>query len=115
MRPDPQNPTDDPPSAIEDGLAVERDGQFQATADGAIRCLTCRTEFPAASQHTHDAARLEGTSDPDDMLLVLPVQCPTCGATGSLQLGYGPLASLEDSEVLRHLETGPAHGSTASS
>ena len=112
MRPDPQNPTDQAPSEIEAALTVDGGGQFQAVADGDILCLTCRTSSPAASQRTHEATRLEGTSDPDDMLLVLPVRCPACGASGSLSLAYGPQASVEDSDVLRHLEPGPARGSS---
>jgi len=50
--------------------------------------------------------RLEGASDPDDMIVVAAVSCPKCGAKGTLVLKYGPEATPEESEVLRSLEDG---------
>jgi hypothetical protein len=106
---DSQNPADDAPSVIEAEIqahehsAPTEDGQFRATEDGGITCLTCGVTSPAGVQRTHEASRLEGASDPDDMLLVLAVTCPACGASGSLPLGYGPQSTLEDAEVVRRL------------
>jgi hypothetical protein len=44
--------------------------------------------------------RLEGASDPDDMLAVVAVECRNCGLRGSLVLNYGPTATEEDEAVL---------------
>ena len=49
--------------------------------------------------------RTEGVSDPDDMLAVVALTCPQCGAAATAVLGYGPEAAEDDSEVLRTLQT----------
>lgn len=46
-------------------------------------------------------------SDPDDMLMIVAVTCPVCGARGTLTLGYGPIASIEDTDVLRDIQLSP--------
>jgi len=38
------------------------------------------------------------------MVMVVPVTCPNCGASGSLILGYGPNASAEDADALASME-----------
>ena len=48
--------------------------------------------------------RLEGASDPADMSLVVPLDCPDCGARGVLVLRYGPEASMEEADVLAVLD-----------
>jgi hypothetical protein len=47
--------------------------------------------------------RLEGESDPADMMAVVAVTCPACAATGTLTLGFGPTSSAEDADVLHAL------------
>jgi hypothetical protein len=74
-------------------------GQFDTPA-GAIRCLQCRQETPAADVDLEELRRLEGASDPADMLAVAALRCPHCGAQGTLVLNYGPEATPEDAEVL---------------
>ena len=54
-----------------------------------------------------DLRRLEGASDPDDMLAVLALECPNCGLRGSLVLNYGPTATEEDAAVLLGLGNPP--------
>jgi hypothetical protein len=44
--------------------------------------------------------RMEGASDPGDMMAVVAIECPSCQAQGTLVLGFGPAASAEDSDVL---------------
>ena len=78
-------------------------GQLGAQPGGAIRCFTCRQEFSPADAEVDALRRLEGASDPDDMLAVLPVRCPRCATKGTLVLAYGPEAAIEDSEVLAAL------------
>jgi len=108
---DPAMPTDEPLASTE--ADVERaggldDGQFRAAAGAEVHCFTCGREFPARGVDASSARRLEGVSDPADMLLVVPVACPHCGASGSLTLGYGPEVTVEDADVLQALERDPS-------
>lgn len=104
MAMDPANPTDRSPTEVAAHLEGEGiQGQFRAADGGMIRCLTCGHDSPAAGHDADGADRVEGASDPDDMLLIVAVRCPACGATGSLSLGYGPHASPEDADVIRDL------------
>jgi DNA-directed RNA polymerase subunit RPC12/RpoP len=77
--------------------------QFAAQPGGRIRCIECGHEFAPDAATVETVRRLEGASDPDDMLAVLPVSCPNCGARGTLVLGFGPEAPMEDSEILAAL------------
>ncbi len=111
MSPDPTMPTDEPLSSTQDDVEREAtvdEGQFRAAVDGCVHCFTCGREFPASSVDASAARRLEGVSDPADMLLVVAVTCPHCGASGALTLNYGPEATLEDAEVLRALDRRPS-------
>jgi hypothetical protein len=47
--------------------------------------------------------RLEGESDPADMVAVVALTCPACGAQGTVVLGYGPMADGHEADVLRGL------------
>lgn len=75
----------------------------QDDSDGGLRCTGCGTTSPAAAFTVHSERRLEGTSDPDDMLLVVAATCPACGRGGSVALAYGPEASAADSDVVAAL------------
>ena len=81
---------------------------FSATmwvaADGKLRCEGCQHELDPSSVKVHHFRRLEGASDPDDMLVVAAVECPKCGTKASVVLHFGPESSPEEMEVLRHLE-----------
>ena len=81
---------------------------FSATmwvaGDGKLRCEGCRHELDPSTVKVHHYRRLEGASDPDDMLVVAAVECPQCGTKASVVLHFGPEASAEEVEVLRHLE-----------
>ena len=105
----------DPPAETQTLRAVIRElehdgytGQFAARAGGQVRCFSCDREFAPERTTVETLRRLEGASDPDDMLAVLPVTCPNCSTRGTLVLAYGPEASMEDSEVLAALPT-PEH------
>ena len=78
-------------------------GQMAAREGGMMACLTCRQENPAADFKRGAMRRTEGASDPDDMLAVVGVICPNCGAQGTAVLGYGPESDPDDAEVLAHL------------
>ncbi len=68
--------------------------------DGAaIECCGCGTRSPAVSFAIEGARRLEGASDPDDMVTVIAARCPQCARVGTLVLGYGPSASENDADI----------------
>ena len=77
--------------------------QMAARPGGMLLCFNCRTESPAADFDLQVQRRTEGASDPDDMLAIVGVVCPNCGARGTAVLGYGPEADEDDAEVLTHL------------
>ena len=79
-------------------------GQFATRADASVVCFTCRDEAPAAGLDVATICRLEGASDPADMLAVAAVTCPGCGAKGTLVLNYGADATPEDDDVLAALK-----------
>jgi hypothetical protein len=74
--------------------------QFAARANGAVECESCHHTMAAQEMPVLELRRLEGASDPDDMLAVVAVECPNCGLRGSLVLNYGPTATEEDEAVL---------------
>lgn len=100
-----RDPMDTPLLAVlrryeEDGYRA----QFDAREGGVVHCFTCGEDVPAASCRHGSVRRLEGASDPADMLAVVPVRCPSCGALGVVVANYGPEASLADAEVLSELD-----------
>ena len=76
------------------------DAQFGARPDAEVLCFTCHRSFPANELDADGARRVEGESDPSDVAVVVPVTCPHCGAAGTLSLQFGPMASIEESDVL---------------
>jgi hypothetical protein len=81
--------------------------QFAARAGGCVECESCRTSTAAGDVPVLELRRLEGASDPDDMLAVVAVECANCGLRGSLVLNYGPTATEEDAAVLLGLGSAP--------
>jgi hypothetical protein len=79
-------------------------GQFMPREGGQVECLTCHRLSPADDTVFRHLRRLEGASDPDDMLAVVGLACPHCRAQGTAVLGYGPEAAAVDTEVLVLLE-----------
>jgi hypothetical protein len=84
-------------------------GQFMALEGGSIRCVTCREVFPAQGAEADEVRRLEGVSDPADMLIVVPLTCPNCGTRGALVAHYGADASGEEADVVAALSRNPRH------
>lgn len=74
------------------------------TQEGMLRCEGCGREFEPTQVPVHEVRRLEGASDPDDMIAVVAVECGGCGLRSTIVLHYGPEASPEEQEVLMHLE-----------
>lgn len=78
-------------------------GQFGAREGAQVLCFTCHEEFAADLLDADGARRVEGESDPSDMAIVVPVTCPHCSTDGALSLQYGPMAGVEESDVLAAL------------
>src|SRR3954447_14149765 len=94
---------------------------FVVTDDSELECIECGTVSSPAEVSMSSLRRLEGASDPDDMVAVVALTCPACNSKGTLVLGYGPMATVQDSDVLKALRddradtTAPrssAHGET---
>ena len=80
------------------------DSQFMPNDDGTLRCLNCDNSVPADEVGLAALRRVEGASDPDDMAAIAALECPRCGARGTIALKYGPSASPEEAEILSLLE-----------
>lgn len=91
-------------------VGLEREGfaaQFVAAEGGSLRCGACGVQSPAGTYAVETIRRLEGASEPDEMMSVVAAVCPGCGNRGTAVLGYGPGASPEDAAVslaLRHVD-----------
>jgi hypothetical protein len=86
---------------------LERDGfagQTRVVAGARLECLTCREVFDAQQSGDVRQRRLEGASDPADMLIVVGLSCPRCGIRATAILNYGPDSTVEDVDVLSALE-----------
>ena len=82
--PDPM-PTDTPLLEVLGRFdAMGYQGQARAVAGRAIECLTCHELILAADVDASRVVRLEGVSDPADMLLVVPIDCPHCDTLSTL-------------------------------
>ena len=79
-------------------------GDLMVTDDGDVRCATCRHEGPPEAFEVGRCRRMEGASDPDDMLAVLGLACPACGVRGTVISHYGPTASPAEAAVLLAVE-----------
>lgn len=103
-------------SAVVDAFeAAGYSGQFAVRGGGAVECLTCHLESPADTVPVEHLRRLEGASDPDEMMAIFAITCPRCGVEGTLLLGYGPAADLDDAEVLAGLDSPPQPGADPAS
>lgn len=71
---------------------------------GRLLCGACENSSAAASVEVDRYQRLEGASDAADLMLVALVECPHCGARGSMTLGYGPNSSDADASFLAELD-----------
>jgi hypothetical protein len=84
----------------EDGFGTDfRPGGHPA----ALRCDQCGRESAVGDFTDLVEHRLEGASDPDDMVIVVAARCPECGARGKVVLGYGPASSDVDSDLVAAL------------
>ena len=68
-------------------------------AAAVVRCGRCSSALDPHTLEMHSIRRMEGASDPADMLSVVATTCPVCGNDGTLVLSYGPMSSAVDAEV----------------
>ena len=66
------------------------DASFSVREPAQMECHTCNQTFAASETPMASLRRMEGASDPADMLAVVALTCPHCGAQGTAVLGYGP-------------------------
>jgi hypothetical protein len=78
--------------------------QIMVTDEGELRCTKCDTTVAVADFEVEGFQRLEGASDPSDMLIVIWGTCAGCGRGGVATIGYGPNAGPADSKVLDALD-----------
>ncbi len=89
--------------AEERGFTTEFDVATGDSAHDHLRCRICDVESPASSFERAWSDRLEGASDPADMLHVSALTCPSCGARGVFVSPYGPAALDRQASVLQAL------------
>lgn len=65
-----------------------------------LRCTNCDSETGIEHFTVHDERRMEGASDPDDMVMIAALECPSCSARGTIVLGFGPNASEVDADLI---------------
>jgi hypothetical protein len=80
------------------------DSTFWAEEGGIVRCEACDSTLEPGRMKMQSLRRLEGASDPDDMMAVVAMECPVCGRAGTMVLGFGPSASEADQQVMSCLQ-----------
>jgi len=79
-------------------------GTMWVASDGKLRCEGCGAELEPSLVRVREIRRLEGASDPDDMIAVVAVECPVCGMKGTIVLHFGPESSAEEMDVLSEFD-----------
>jgi hypothetical protein len=85
-------------------------GQFIASSESRVLCTRCRSLLAAAWLRADDVTRLEGASDPADMMVVVPLTCPVCLQRGTLTMSFGPEMGPEEAEVFNAMPRHPEEG-----
>ena len=75
-------------------------GDFSVDDEANVLCHTCQNRANPADIQALSLRRLEGASDPSDMLAIVALSCPVCDTKGLLLVNYGPEASAEQARVL---------------
>ena len=80
--------------------------QFAVTEDGLVQCGSCGARSDPHLLRVLEMRRLEGASDPDDMVAVVATTCPSCRCEGTIVMGYGVNATGGEPAVARALACG---------
>lgn len=78
-------------------------GDIRVCDDGRLCCGVCGFSADPAEVELRALRRLEGASDPSDMVAVLAVVCPACRSEGTAVVRFGPDADTGDAAVLSAL------------
>ncbi len=105
MRPEGGVPSDNTTlvTELEQFRADGYDGDFLIESGPALRCRACDHRIDPAQTDLDALRRLEGASDAADMVAILALECPHCGAKGTAVAAYGPMASADEDDLLRVL------------
>jgi hypothetical protein len=90
-------------AADADGFELEFDTAEPPAPVDHLRCPSCGADRPASTFVRVWSRRLEGASDPADMLHVSALRCPVCGASGVFISPFGPGATERQGAVLTTL------------
>jgi predicted PurR-regulated permease PerM/DNA-directed RNA polymerase subunit RPC12/RpoP len=88
------------------------DAEFERVGDdGSLRCSRCGEIVDAEGVERVWSERLEGATDPADMMHVSALRCPECGGGGVFVAHFGPAADSGEAAILHALpdETSGAH------
>lgn len=101
----------DDAAGIVNGLAgIGYEVSFRpGSTDASLYCAACDSTSPMERFTDVWATRLEGQSDPDDMVLVVAAQCPVCANGGAVVLGFGPAGSDVDAAIVAHVPDDAMH------
>jgi hypothetical protein len=102
-----QQPDDESLASVLAGLQNGGFGGNLRRSGSDVVCGTCQSVLRPDELLVHRLRRLEGASDPADMLAVVAATCPGCGTDGTLVLGFGPSADPDDGALLVALDVPP--------
>lgn len=100
MPPSPASLIDVIEAAKQNGFVAD----FTPTSDGRLTCGACEATSEPDRVPREWMHRLEGTSDPDELLTISALECPVCASKGLLVLPYGPAADAEEADISRRLQ-----------
>ncbi|MGK2930674.1 MAG: hypothetical protein ACSLFO_13995 [Acidimicrobiales bacterium] len=106
MDPIPGAPSDNTTLVGELALFREQgfDGDFYVEDGPVLRCGACDHRIAGDDVDLVELRRLEGASDPADMMAILALECMECGGKGTAVVAYGPTATQAEDEILRRLD-----------
>jgi hypothetical protein len=91
-------------SVIEGLIEEGYTSQLSAEPGAELLCSACGMVSGAAEFDVHSLRRLEGASDPDDMVAAVAAVCPKCAVPGIAVLAFGPTGSETDADVMVALD-----------
>lgn len=84
-------------------------GQFSVAKDGHLECTGCGGHCAPKDVALEAMRRVEGASDPADMVFIGALRCESCGHAGTTVLTYGTNAPPAEAEILRFLDDKRIH------
>ncbi len=89
---------------------VGPEAQFIVEPGARMRCSHCGSSINAQYLPANTIARVERASDPADNLMVVPLECPVCGAVGTFTAHVGAEATKDEADVLKAMPRDVAIG-----